>query len=307
MTSLAFLPLPHQTILMKNKPTLCLYHNDADGRASAAIVRRALGSEIVLHEINYGNPIPWDKIEAAEQVVIVDFSLPAADMQHIVDTKSLIWIDHHQSALDELGTISMEWDGARDTSEAACVLTWRYFYPSDEVPQAIVLVGDRDIWRWAEKDTGAFSEGLFQQYNQPENDKLWEPLLNNDKQAVQRIIDQGAVLLDARLRSIRGEVNNYGYPARFEGYRTLVINRSGNGDLGARIRELGYQIAYCYVDNVQNGELKTFVSLYSDEIDVSKIARKFGGGGHPGASGFNFKRGATPFPPEAKAYIVDEG
>lgn len=291
---------------MENKSTFCLYHNDADGRASAAIVQRALGDEIVLREINYGDAIPWRKIETAERVVIVDFSLSSEDMQQIAKTKELIWIDHHQSALDELGGVSMEWDGARDTSEAACVLTWRYFYPQEEVPKAIVLIGDRDIWRWAEKDTGAFNEGLFQKYSQPDNRKLWDALLDDDAQTVKRIIDQGEVLLEARLRRIRGEVNNYSYAAMFEGYRTLVINRSGNGDLGARMRELGYQVAYCYVDNVQNGELKTFVSLYSDEVDVSKIARKFGGGGHPGASGFNFKRGKTPFPAVANAQIISD-
>ncbi len=289
---------------MKNKPTLCLYHNDADGRASAAIVRRALGPEVLLHEMNYGYPVPWDKIESVARVVIVDFSLSAQDMQRIAGTKELIWIDHHQSALDELGAISMTWDGARDTSEAACVLTWRYFYPMDEVPRAVILVGDRDIWRWAEADTGAFNEGLFQKHSHPDNDKLWVPLLDGDRQALRRIVDQGAALLEARLRSIKGEVNHYGYPVIFEGLRTLAINRRGNGDLGARIREEGYTLAYCYVDNVQNGELKTFVSLYSDEVDVSKIARKFGGGGHPGASGFSFERGETPFPPGASVHIL---
>ena len=291
---------------MENKSTLCLYHNDADGRASAAIVRRALGDEVLLHEINYGNPIPWGQIEAVQRVVIVDFSLPAADMERIAEDKELIWIDHHQSALDDLGSISMTWDGSRDTSEAACVLTWRYFYPLKEVPRAVILIGDRDIWRWAESDTGAFNEGLFQEYSQPDNDKLWEPLLNGDRQSLQRIIAKGEVLLEARMRRIRGEVSNYGYQIIFEGHRALAINRSGNGDLGARIREEGYTLAYCYVDNVQNGELKTFVSLYSDEVDVSKIARRFGGGGHPGAAGFNFTRRETPFPPGAKVRILEE-
>ena len=291
---------------MKNKPTLCLYHNDADGRASAAIVRRSLGNEVLLYEINYGNPIPWDKIESVERVVIVDFSLPSEEMQRIADTKELIWIDHHQSALDELGAISMEWKGNRDTSEAACVLTWRYFYPMDEVPRAVVLIGDRDIWRWEESDTGAFNEGLFQRYSQPDNDKLWIPLLDGDKQALQEIIAQGQVLLEARMRRIKGEVDHYGYPVVFEGIRTLALNRRGNGDLGARIREEGYALAYCYVDKVQNGEIKTFVSLYSAEVDVSKIASRFGGGGHRGASGFSFKRGESPFPPGTDVRLLED-
>jgi nanoRNase/pAp phosphatase (c-di-AMP/oligoRNAs hydrolase) len=39
------------------------------------------------------------------------------------------------------------------------------------------------------------------------------------------------------------------------------------------------------------------VTLYSDVLDVSAIAAKFGGGGHRGAAGFQFHRSDRPFPP----------
>jgi len=284
---------------MENPTSLCIYHNDADGRASAAIVRRKVEGDLSLLGMSYGEDTPWSSIEKVDQVIIVDFSLPKEDMLDIQQEKKLVWIDHHQSALDELGQHSITWDGARDTSEAACVLTWRYYYPQKEVPKAIILIGDRDIWRWEEQETGPFNEGLRQRDTHPENDGLWEPLLEDDRNLVQAIIQEGELLLEARLKEIKKNVNSYGYQVIFEGHRTLAINQRGNGDLGARIRDLGYEIGYCYIDNVVEGELCTFVSLYSDEIDVSKIARKFGGGGHPGASGFHFKRRETPFPPAA--------
>jgi hypothetical protein len=62
---------------------------------------------------------------------------------------------------------------------------------------------------------------------------------------------------------------------------------------------IGYPLGYCYVDKVSEGQLMTFVTLYSDQIDVSKIAQKFGGGGHAGAAGFHFPRCDSPFPPGA--------
>jgi nanoRNase/pAp phosphatase (c-di-AMP/oligoRNAs hydrolase) len=37
--------------------------------------------------------------------------------------------------------------------------------------------------------------------------------------------------------------------------------------------------------------------LYSHQVDVSVIATRYGGGGHAGAAGLSFLRGATPFPP----------
>ncbi len=283
--------------------TLCLHHNDADGRASAAIVRRYYGPETRCHEMNYGDPVPWEQVDQAQRVVVVDFSLPLEEMQRLAQGREFIWIDHHKSALEALGVEAERrgWAGLRSTDEAACVLTWRYFFPHRPVPRAVVLIGDRDIWRWAEADTGPFTEGLYREPDpSPCNDALWGPLLDDDPEALQRLIARGRVLREARLQDLQRAVERRAFPVRFEGHRTLAINHPGSGDLGAIIRGLGYTIAYTYVDGLQQGRLMTFVTLYSDQIDVSEIARKFGGGGHPGAAGFHFPRGSAPFPPGSR-------
>lgn len=284
---------------MPDKSTICLYHNDADGHASAAIVRRALGTDLTLHEMNYGDPIPWKIITNTDRVVIVDFSLPRENMLRIAQRNDFIWIDHHISAIEELSGISESWAGIRDTREAACVLTWRYFFPNQPVPRPIVLIGDRDAWHWREEETGAFDEGLYQQDTHPENDALWGPLLDEDPKFVSQLVAQGKILREARLHNIQRQVDNYGFAVNFEGWRVMAINIRGNGDIGSYIQELGYQLAYCYIDNYQNGNLMTFVGLYSSEVDVSEIAKKFGGGGHRGASGFSFQRSCSPFPEKA--------
>jgi oligoribonuclease NrnB/cAMP/cGMP phosphodiesterase (DHH superfamily) len=256
--------------------------------------------------MNYGDPIPWDQIHAVEDVIIVDFSLPHEDMLRLSKEKSLTWIDHHKSAIEELSALASSLPGIRDTREAASVLTWRHFHPETEVPHAIVLIGDRDIWRWAEADTGPFNEGLFNEDNRPQNDALWEPLLANDKTALKSLTDKGRVLHENHLLRIKRTINRYGYRINFEGYKTLAINNRGSGEMGQFIREKGYQIAYCYVERMQNGNLTTFVTLYSDEVDVSQIAKKFNGGGHPGAAGFSFTRESAPFPKNAKITLQDE-
>ena len=286
-------------VYSKPMNTLCLHHNDADGRACGAIVRRALGDEVTLYEMDYGESLPLDLVVVADHILIVDFSLPKAEMEKLAAYHQFTWIDHHKSSLDEMDGTADVWAGVRDISEAACVLTWRYFFPDQPVPRAIKLIGDRDIWRWAEKDTGAFNEGLYQNYTRPDNDSLWEPLLADDFEAVTRMIELGGAIRDARLREIRRAAGRYGFSATFEGYRTLVINLRGSGDLGEQIRNMGYEVGYCYVDKVSDGQLMTFVSLYSATVDVSQIAKKFGGGGHAGAAGFHFPRADLPFHPEA--------
>lgn len=288
-----------QSNLDEKTQTLCLHHNDADGRASAAIIRRALGTDIYLYEMDYGDSIPLEYVLTSDNIIIVDFSLPKNEMEKLAAYHNLTWIDHHKSALEEMDGISEKWPGIRDTSEAACVLTWRYYFPDQSVPQAITLIGDRDTWRWAEADTGAFNEGLYQKDTRPFNDHLWSPLLEDDRATLSEIIENGKLLREARLKNIRRTLLNQGYPVIFEGHKTLAVNIHGSGDIGQQVRNMGYEIAYCYVDNLHNGELTTFVTLYSEEVDVSQVAQKYGGGGHSGAAGFHFKRGSSPFPDHA--------
>ena len=290
----------------KTPSTLCLYHNDTDGRASAAIVRRALGPDIRLYQMDYQDSVPLEHIITADKIIIVDFSLPREDMAKLARYHQLTWIDHHKTAIDDLSPISASLPGLRDTSEAACVLTWQYFFPGHPLPRAIRLIGDRDIWRWAEDDTGPFTEGLYHRDTRPLNDNLWNPLLDDDISLIEDIIQKGKILREARMKDIRKTIRRHGFMVLFEGYRTLVINTRGSGDIGQQVRDLGYQIAYCYIDNILQGEITTFVTLYAGDVDVAAIAKKFGGGGHRGAAGFHFPRQHTPFPPGAQVEYVQQ-
>jgi oligoribonuclease NrnB/cAMP/cGMP phosphodiesterase (DHH superfamily) len=290
-------PGPTDAYLDRSRPTICLYHDDPDGCCAAAIVRRALGGKLFLFPLEIGDPIPWDSIEKNEQVVLVDYSLPPEEMQRLKSDRKLVWVDHHKTSLARLGEAMADVPGERSLDAAACVLTWRTFFPEDPIPQAVSLIGDRDIWQMAYPETRAFSEGLFQEQIEPTNDRLWEPLLDDDEARVRQLIERGRVLYDARLKSIKDVVFRYGFVTSFEGHTTMVVNHRGNGDMGEYIRKAGYELAYCYVEVVRNGLLQTTVTLYSDQIDVSEIARKFGGGGHRGAAGFQFTRTDRPFPP----------
>lgn len=270
------------------------------------MVRRAYNRQVFAFEMNYGDTVPWDRIEPAKRVVVVDFSLPLEDMQRLARDHELIWIDHHISAIRLLGEAARAWQGLQNTREAACVLTWQYFFPNQPVPRALVLIGDRDVWRWAEADTGPFDAGLGQENTHPENDDLWLPLLADDPERLQVLVERGKILRAAQLHDIDKRLASYGYAVIFEGQRTMAVNARGNGDFGEAIRAKNYSLAYCYIDGIQNGRLMTFVTLLSSEVDVSRIAQKFGGGGHPGAAGFSFERSASPFPPGAEVQFVTD-
>ncbi|MFQ5578292.1 MAG: DHH family phosphoesterase, partial [Anaerolineae bacterium] len=280
---------------------LCLHHNDADGLCAAAIVRRRYGDAVELREIDYGLPIPWDKIEAAEAVIMVDFSLPRPDMLKLRRAKgqNFVWIDHHLSALNDMAG-EADISGLRRLDAAACVLAWEYYFPEYDIPPSVRFIGDRDIWRFAYLQTQAFCEGLFYADTAAANDALWQPLLNGDEALIQTFIDRGEILLEARLKGIARHVQTCGFETTFAGHKTLAVNLPGSGDVGHYICGLGFDIAYVYSDAWQDGQVITNVSLYSETVDVSQIAKTYGGGGHKGAAGFRFVRaGNAPFPDPA--------
>jgi oligoribonuclease NrnB/cAMP/cGMP phosphodiesterase (DHH superfamily) len=283
----------------KQYSVLCFYHDDADGRCGAAVVRRALGKSVILQSMDYGLPVPWEMVEQVKQVIITDFSFPKETMQRLMATTSLVWIDHHKTSMEELASLG-EIPGKRDQDQAACVLTWRYFFPEIPLPKAVAYIGDRDIWRLEFPDTKAFNEGLFFEDSRPFNDDLWQSLLDDDQTFVSDLVERGKLLYQARMLSIERSIHRLGFEVEFNGYRTLAINDHASGDLGEAIRKKGYEIGYCYQEAEQNGDLMTFVTLYSDQVDVSEIAKKYGGGGHPGAAGFAFHRVDRPFPKEGE-------
>lgn len=284
-------------ILDSDRPTLCLYHNDPDGCCAAAVVRRALGEAVDLQAMEIGDPIPWERMQEYQQIVMVDYSLDPPDMRRLRDNWELVWVDHHKTSLVVLGEEMAGVPGERSLEAAGCVLTWQTFFPEQELPKAVALVGDRDIWRMQYPETRAFSEGLYRSDFSPANGELWGPLLDDDHSKVQELIERGQVLYQARMLEIEDVVARYGFETSFEGHRTLAVNHHGTGDMGEHIRQQGYEIAYCFMEVVRDGRLQTVVTLYSDQVDVSQLARKHGGGGHPGAAGFQLTRGDRPFPP----------
>lgn len=281
----------------KHGAVLCFYNDDADGRCGAAIVRRALGKSVILHPTDYGDPVPWGTVERVKQIIITDFSFPKETMEQMMATTSLIWIDHHKTAMEALASLE-DIPGKRDLNQAACVLTWDYFFPEVPLPKAVAYIGDRDIWKHEFPETKAFNEGLFFKDNRPFNDELWDPLFDDDHAFISGLIERGEVLYQARMLTIERVIRRQGFEVDFNGYRTLAVNGHTSGDLGEAIRRRGYEIGYCYQEAEQNGDLMTFVTLYSDQIDVSEIAKKYGGGGHAGAAGFSFRRSDRPFPKE---------
>lgn len=162
---------------------LCIYHgNCADGFTAAWAVWKRFGDEFDYHPGVYQQPPPD---VTGRDVVLVDFSYKREVMRAMRGhghgkARSVLVIDHHKSAADDLGTQEgnfctdigkwtggLSWDrhlenAAMDIMEGAadsvyCLfdmersgagMAWDFFHPDTERPRLVRYVEDRDLWRF---------------------------------------------------------------------------------------------------------------------------------------------------------------
>lgn len=276
---------------------ICYHHNDLDGRCAAAIVKKYY-PECRMREITYDeNPNFSMELQSGlsigEEVIIVDFSFKPEKMKELYQHTSpanIIWIDHHNTAKEyDYGCLL---GGLRDFLEpglSGCELTWKYFFPDEDIPEAVRLLGDYDTWRFDTKEhTMAFQFGMRAKYNMPQS-PIWHDLLSDRFTAsISLIKGNGEAILDYQ-KQISEIFFKGRYTREFEGYKVLIVNvnlfamGSNMFDYLSQSEKDHHDF---YVAWFFNG-MSYNVSLRSrKDIDVSEIAKKYGGGGHKGAAGF---------------------
>lgn len=274
----------------KNKVDLVIYHDPcADGMGAAFIVWYYMMINWPEKDIEFFPTAHYTKPPdvTGKNVLIVDFSYNKQVIeQMIVDSKSLLIIDHHKSAEAELSDIPddhkifmMDHSGA--------MLTWMYYFPTVDPPLIIQYVEDRDIWTnklplvkeyaaWFFAQPLSFE--LFQNYMIDEN---FEFVLQTKGRAYRELNDSYISDLSSRAAIKFVRINRKYY---FIASVNSVILKS---DIGNKILDVYPNCSFSLVHSVDDRADGTSMSLRSSDqhVDVSTIATQFGGGGHRNASG----------------------
>jgi len=195
------------------------------------------------------------------------------------DANSLIVIDHHESAKNNLEGLDF---CKFDMSKSGAVLLWEYLFPNVEVPILLKYIQDRDLWNWELKDSREVSAGLqlipytdYSEYNK---------YLNN----VEPLKLKGSAILEYQNKIIGGIERSIDY---------LPLVRLTNCDTRlpllnttTLISEIGNMLSITFGGAVMyfdKGDKRIFSLRSNGEIDVSKIAEAYNGGGHKAAAGFS--------------------
>jgi len=298
------------------------HHNDLDGYCAGFWVRLNVGikpdSEGNIHwktsDINYNQKFPINEIKKDEQVWILDFSIEPLEMLELLKiTKDVTWIDHHKTSIEKYKDFPHEIRGIRKDGESGCVLTFKYIHwwtargdglinlnnevLDNPVPEFTKLIGDRDIWKFEFGDKTKYFYLGCQLYDWANLDSpFWNMSFVYGNEGIERIVQEGKVSERYRINFSKRYLQSLSFPVEFEGYSCLAMN-------------MGLCSSEYFLDNDKKFDIlmpfvfdgkKWTISLYTikPEIDVSKIAQKYGGGGHKGASGF--VTNSLPFVPLGK-------
>ncbi|KKS13985.1 MAG: hypothetical protein UU70_C0002G0009, partial [Candidatus Yanofskybacteria bacterium GW2011_GWA1_41_6] len=197
------------------------------------------------------------------------------------DNKKVIVIDHHKSAEE---SVKMAQEYVYEMNHSGSVLAWRYFYSDLAVPLLIRYIEDMDIWKLELPDVFAVAMIV----NTVEKDfDTWTKLakdFDNDSTRNKQI-ERGKIMLKYENKLMDEIMDSNKEIVKFEGYETYSVNAPHvfASQMGNALCKEKPPMAIVW--QWSGGKLE--VSLRSDgSVDVSEIAKKYGGGGHKAAAGF---------------------
>ena len=263
-------------VIDPNSVDTVIYHASCtDGFGAAYAAWKCLGNKAQYYACAHGTEPPD---VTGKVVAILDFSFNNSTTKKMIeDAEALIIIDHHKSAMVELHDIS---NTHFDMNHSGARLAWDFFHPGKEPPKFINYIEDRDLWKWELPYSKEFSAAFdmvpfkFEEFEKFEDDSVFDD-------AVKR----GSYIL-AYSKTVIKKVSQKAKSRRFKKKHVLVVNSSHwMSEIGSSLSpncDFAMIWYYCHES------LKTKVSLRSfhDHVDVSEIAKEFGGGGHKKAAGF---------------------
>lgn len=260
---------------------LCIYHgNCADGYGAAWVVRRAFGEDNVEFFPGVYQQSPPDVKD--RDVILVDFSYKLPVMQQIVyAAKTVTVLDHHKTAEEDLRSLgdNPKVDIVFDMNRSGCRIAWDYFFYGQEPPPLLLHIEDRDLWRFKLPMTREIQATVF---SYPYEFDVWDGLMQTDPA---KLAIEGKAIERKHFKDIDELLGVVTRPMNIGGHRVLIANLPYTLVSDAA-NKLATDMPFggCYWD----GPDGRIFGLRSTDggIDVSEVAKQYGGGGHRNAAGF---------------------
>ena len=268
---------------MIDKPLIIFHAHCLDGFGAAYAAWLHFGDgNCELHPASHGKGYPECD---GRKVYILDFSYRRHVMEELCEhAESVIVIDHHISAFKDMQGLDSEIANPTldfNMERSGAILAWQYFHPEKGLPDLLLDVEDRDIWKFEREGSADRTAALMSynfdmaQWHQWCSDSLTYQHLDREGAAINRFRRQ--MIERHKKRAIMGKISGH----------TVPIVNCPSEIISELVGELS--VGHPFAAGFQDSEEKRSWSLRSDGSDgedVSQIASAFGGGGHKNASGF---------------------
>lgn len=275
--------------------TICFYHDDLDGKCSAAIVNKYV-QNCEFYKVQY-NEYEFEQIlekATGQDVYLVDFSFLFHEMEKLLEiTKKyntkFIWIDHHVTAKEKLKKFfdTENIAGIRSLETSACALTWEYFAKDELMPDVVRFIADWDCWKF---EYGEITKEINEYFNAVDNlpyFDIWKKTLSPAAD-INEFRSAGQLLLHAKNKRVFTSIK-YCEIKKLKGVGKCIIYNTPHdiSDIGNFLVKSGdYKCAVVY--RCLKGDV--VVSMRGDfkttGFKCNEFAEKFGGGGHVDSAGF---------------------
>jgi hypothetical protein len=269
---------------------VCYYHAGCpDGFGAAWAVWRAWGPAAQFVARGHGDDLDAFAHEG-DEVVFVDIAPSVEQAVELGEvSRRLVVLDHHLTARDRFSDDpqllpSLTDRGHRvhfDLTHSGAVLAWQHFHADEPVPALLAYVEDQDLWNWKLPDSNAVNAVIG---SYPRDFASWDALSRRHWEDLAR---EGAPLLRTQQIEVERALR-FAHPVRAGDLRLEAVNalhhRSHLGHELSKRAAFGQPAGIAY--RLCGGRVD--VSIYSiGDLDVSAVAKRFGGGGHRNASGFS--------------------
>lgn len=271
--------------------TVILYHgNCPDGFGGAYAAWKKFGDMAEYYALSRTTPEPESLHDA--EVYFIDFCYPQELMdRYVAEAKRLVMLDHHEGVADVIESMP---EHVYDPNRSGASIAWEYFHPGVPLPKLLQYVEDDDLFRFALPETRPVVSYLAVQ---PHTFEIWDAIahdLDNPEHA--------PVLLE-KLRAYREYFDllveytaSRAKPVLFEGHEVYLVTVN---PLKPFVSAVGNVLRtkhppFALMGHAFPGGMR--ISMRGDDtVDLTKIAQKYGGNGHPNSAAFTLNWG-DPLP-----------
>lgn len=287
-------------ILPKNIDIIFYHWPCQDGLTSAWVADKYAKEHkltYTLHGLDHGEPtFPIDITN--KTLLFIDIAPNEGRYKKILEVaKSFYILDHHKTNLAFFSQLDNKANFVFDMEKSGCRLAWEYFYPNEQTPEFLLMVEDRDLWKWKVNNSKPFCHGLYTSVacsdSTEESFNLMTELYTNPNK-LKEITELGRILqkkMDNDITYTADKASNKTY--LFRGKKVCMVNASHElaSDLGNYL-VTKYDYDFAIIWRYDHVEDKYHISMRStgDKMDVSTLCKEHDGGGHKNASGCSTKK-----------------